>query len=68
MKITYRQAEALCNLSCAPISDAHSVGALTPNGCKLYAKRRGCVVTYRLSGYASDGSDVRKDHALVAHI
>ena len=65
MKITYQQAEALCDLAHSPLSDAHSVGALTRNGCKVYAKRRGCVVTYRLSGYACDGSDVRRDLAQI---
>lgn len=37
-----------------PTSEAVSVS----EGCKVYARKRGCVTTYILSGYAADGSDV----------
>lgn len=33
--------------------------AFVSEGCKVYAKKRGCVITYMLSGYAVDGADVR---------
>jgi hypothetical protein len=38
---------------------------LAPFGTKLYVKRRGCVSTYFLAGYAQDGSDIRNALASV---
>ena len=37
--LTEKQAETLCNISCAPLAAAHEPGGiLTSNGCKVYAK------------------------------
>jgi len=52
---------------CAEMGDSYEEvldGALrtgpwsTGYGCKLYAAKVGCVVRWRIGGYASDGSDI----------
>lgn len=72
-QITKRQAVALL-LQVLDMQDAAEVvlapyltrSFLTRNGCQVKAHKKGAVITYTISGYAQDGSDVTKDVTFTA--
>lgn len=69
-KVNKRQALAMAVLACgsacaaevalADIARGRGNTLLVAEGCKLSARKRGCVTTYCVWGYAHDGSDVER--------
>ena len=39
------------------IVEQRDTSLLSPSGCKLSARKRGCVTRFMVGGYAHDGSD-----------